>query len=64
MSEVVVNKPMSPYIISKRTPTLFNSSVKPIINESNDSIYIASGNLVNVYSLTTSILIATLRSKR
>ena len=57
-------KQVNPYIISKRTPTQLASAVKPIINELNDCVYVACGHLVNVYSLTTSILISTLRSKR
>ena len=57
-------KQVNPYIISKRTPTQLSSSVKPVINELNDCVYVASGHLVNVYSLTTNILISTLRSKR
>lgn len=57
-------KPVNPYIISKRTPTQFSTRVAPIVNEATDCVFIASGNLVNVYSLTTNILIATLRSKR
>ena len=58
------SKPLSPYIISKRTPTQFNSKISPVVSEQTDCVYVASGNLINVYSLTTNILISTLRSKR
>ena len=62
--EKSTKKQVNPYIISKRTPTKLSSSVKPVINELNDCVYVASGHLVNFYSLTTNILISTLRSKR
>lgn len=57
-------KPISPYIVSKRNPIQFNSKISPVVNEVNDCVYIASGNIISVYSLTTGILISTLRSKR
>ena len=35
-----------------------------MVNESTDTVYVAIGNLINLYSLTTNLLIGTLRSKR
>jgi uncharacterized protein YbaP (TraB family) len=45
------SKPLSPNIISKRNPTTFNKKVSPVIDEKNDLVFVASGNLINVYSL-------------
>jgi hypothetical protein len=38
--------------------------VAPAINETTDTVYVASGNLINLYSLTTNLLVGTFRSKR
>ncbi len=62
MTEEKQAKHVSPYIVSKRTPTQFNTKVNPFIDD--EFAYIASGNLVNVYSVATGILVSTLRSKR
>ena len=54
----------NPYIISKRTPTQFNQKVPSVVEEGCDSVFVACGNTINVYSLTTGIQVTTLRSKR
>ena len=54
-------KTVNPFIISKRVPTLFNAKVRPVVSEAYDCLYLACGNLIHMYSVTTGILIHTLR---
>lgn len=62
MTEEKASKHINPYIVSKRTPTQFNLKVRSLVDD--NYVFIASGNLVNVYSLATGIQVQTLRSKR
>lgn len=60
----VVPLPMK-MILSKKSPTLLNDKVDPVIYEGGDSelICVASGNTILVYSLLTGLLVNVMRSK-
>ena len=57
------HKPIS-YVISKKTPTILNPKIDPVICENTKTAFVACGNTILAYSLQTGLQIKTLRSKR
>ena len=51
------------YIISKKTPTVLNHKVAPVLCEITQNAFVACGNSILVYSLQTGIYIKTMRLK-